>query len=59
MQFASRIGCIVDGKAKEPISINNLFFLGGPHSLRGFMTAGAGPHIEGCATGTRVCVLIH
>lgn len=50
-QFCSRIGVISSGKLSPNIPISNLFILGGPQTLRGFVMAGAGSHIDGTATG--------
>lgn len=33
------------------LGLSDMFYLGGPLSLRGFQTRGAGPHSDGDATG--------
>lgn len=50
-QFCSRVGVINSGKMSPNVPISNLFTLGGPQSLRGFVMAGAGEHVDGVATG--------
>lgn len=52
LQFVGRLGNIVDLGNKERVSISDAFFLGGPQTLRGFYTAGAGEHKEGAAVGS-------
>jgi len=52
LQFCARLGTIVDMGNKLKVPISDAFFLGGPQSLRGFMTAGAGEQKEGAATGS-------
>lgn len=54
LQLSGRIGIILNDKLKEAIPINQLFFPGGPQSLRGFEAAGACPHREGVAVGCQV-----
>ncbi|XP_058821418.1 SAM50-like protein CG7639 [Topomyia yanbarensis] len=51
LQMCGRVGVIVNDKLKESIPINQLFFPGGPQSLRGFEIAGACPYREGVAVG--------
>lgn len=50
-QFCTRIGLIRPAKMSPPVPISSLFTLGGPQSLRGYVMAGAGEHIDGVATG--------
>lgn len=50
-QFCGRVGVIKAGKLSPNVPISSLFTLGGPQSLRGFMMAGAGEHVDGAATG--------
>lgn len=50
-QFCTRIGLLRPAKMSPPVPINSLFTLGGPQSLRGYVMAGAGEHIDGVATG--------
>lgn len=50
-QFCARAGIIKAGKLSPNVPISSLFTLGGPQSLRGFIMAGAGEHIDGAATG--------
>lgn len=51
MQFCSRLGIAKSGKLSSKIPLSNLFILGGPQTLRGFIMAGAGEHVDGAATG--------
>lgn len=50
-QFCGRVGIIKAGKLSPNVPISNLFILGGPQSLRGYLMAGAGEHVDGAATG--------
>lgn len=50
-QFTGRFG-ILKSNHMSKISINNLFTLGGPLSVRGFRHAGIGPREENCTVGT-------
>lgn len=54
MQMCGRIGMLINDKRKEAVPINQLFFPGGPQSLRGFEIAGAGPYRDGVAAGCQV-----
>lgn len=51
LQMCGRIGMLMNDKRKETIPINQLFFPGGPQSLRGFEIAGACPNRDGVAAG--------
>lgn len=51
LQMCGRVGMILNDKLKEGIPINQLFFPGGPQSLRGFEVAGACPYRDGVAAG--------
>uniref|UniRef100_A0A182JGX6 Bacterial surface antigen (D15) domain-containing protein n=1 Tax=Anopheles atroparvus TaxID=41427 RepID=A0A182JGX6_ANOAO len=51
LQVCGRIGTILHDKKKEAIPINQLFFPGGPQTLRGFELAGACPWRDGVAAG--------
>ncbi|XP_055637388.1 SAM50-like protein CG7639 isoform X2 [Toxorhynchites rutilus septentrionalis] len=51
LQMTGRIGVLFNDKLKEAIPINQLFFPGGPQSLRGFEVAGACSSREGVAAG--------
>lgn len=51
-QLCGRAGYILPSKMSPPVPISSLFTLGGPQSLRGYMMAGAGEHIENIATGS-------
>lgn len=50
-QFCGRAGYILPSKMSPAVPISSLFTLGGPQSLRGYIMAGAGEHIENIATG--------
>lgn len=50
-QFCARIGLLRPAKYSPPVPISSLFTLGGPQSLRGYVMAGAGEHVDGVATG--------
>lgn len=50
-QFCGRIGLLRPAKMSPPVPISSLFTLGGPQSLRGYLMAGAGEHVDGIATG--------
>lgn len=51
LQMCGRVGFLLNDKRKEAIPINQLFFPGGPQTLRGFEIAGACPYREGVAAG--------
>lgn len=51
LQMCGRIGMLMNDKRKETVPINQLFFPGGPQSLRGFEIAGACPYRDGVAAG--------
>lgn len=51
LQMCGRIGMLINDKRKEAVPINQLFFPGGPQSLRGFEIAGACPYRDGVAEG--------
>nr|XP_029718947.1 SAM50-like protein CG7639 [Aedes albopictus] len=51
LQLCGRFGMLLNDKRKETIPINQLFFPGGPQSLRGFEIAGACPYRDGVAAG--------
>ncbi|XP_003436026.2 SAM50-like protein CG7639 [Anopheles arabiensis] len=53
VQLCGRIGAILQDKRKESLPINQLFFPGGPQTLRGFELAGACPRRDGIAAGCR------
>lgn len=53
-QLCSRVGIIRSGTMSPNVPISNLFILGGPQTLRGFIMAGAGEHIDGVATGAHM-----
>lgn len=50
-QFCGRFGYILPAKMSPPVPISSLFTLGGPQSLRGYVMAGAGNHVDGIPTG--------
>lgn len=52
-QFCTRVGVITAGKLSPTIPINNLFILGGPQTIRGFMMGGAGQHEDSAVTGAQ------
>ncbi|XP_055602339.1 SAM50-like protein CG7639 [Uranotaenia lowii] len=51
LQLCGRAGILVNDKRKEAIPIYQLFYPGGPQSLRGFEQAGVGPHRDDVAEG--------
>lgn len=54
LQLVGRLGKIHENqRVMKPLTIDSLFFLGGPQSLRGFETARATPVEEGVPRGTR------
>jgi outer membrane protein insertion porin family len=54
VQLCGRLGKIHENpRVMKPLPIDNLFFLGGPQSLRGFRGAGATPVQDGVPRGTR------
>lgn len=55
-QFCARVGIIKQPKMAPEIPISNLFILGGPQTLRGYMMAGAGEHADGVATGANTYI---
>lgn len=50
-QLSFSNGVMTPLRRGEKISINDRFFLGGPLSLRGFNSRGAGPHTYDCSLG--------
>lgn len=50
-QFCGRIGLLRPAKMSPPVPISSLFTLGGPQTLRGYVMAGAGDHVDGVAIG--------
>lgn len=50
-QITFSSGCMVPWGEDKSIRISDRFFLGGPLSLRGFTTRGAGPQRDECAIG--------
>lgn len=50
-QFCARVGHLIPAKMSPPVPISNLFTLGGPQTLRGYVMAGANEHIDGIAKG--------
>lgn len=55
LQLCGRLGKIIENpKVMRPLSIDSLFFLGGPQSLRGFDGSGATTVQDGVARGSRV-----
>lgn len=50
-QFCARVGNLIPAKMSPPVPISNLFTLGGPQTLRGYVMAGAGEHVDGIAKG--------
>lgn len=55
LSFCGRVGKIYeDRRIMKPTPIDNLFFLGGPQSLRGFELGGATPIKDGVPQGSKV-----
>lgn len=52
-QFCTRVGIITAGKMSPSIPISNLFILGGPQTIRGFLMGGAGQHQDNTVTGAQ------
>lgn len=52
-QLCTRIGVITAGKMSPSIPLNNLFILGGPQTIRGFVMGGAGQHEDNTVTGAQ------
>lgn len=53
-QVCGRVGIIKETKQTTVLPINNLYYCGGPLTLRGFKYGGAGPVIEGTPIGAQV-----
>ena len=53
-QVCGRVGIIKETKRTTTLPINNLFYCGGPLTLRGFKFGGAGPLVEGTPIGAQV-----
>jgi len=54
IQLTGRVGKINDLGRSEPVTISDMFFLGGPQTLRGFYVAGAGKQVDGAAIGSNI-----
>lgn len=52
-QFCGRVGAVRETKQTTILPINNLFYCGGPLTLRGFKYGGAGPVIDGTPIGAQ------
>ncbi|XP_030568371.1 SAM50-like protein CG7639 [Drosophila novamexicana] len=52
-QFCARVGVLKETKKTTVLPINNLFYCGGPLTLRGFKYGGAGPVIDGTPIGAQ------
>lgn len=50
-QLCGRIGVVSPTKSSAELPISNLFYVGGPQTLRGFRFGGAGPLVDGTAIG--------
>lgn len=59
VQICGRLGIIRETKKTTTLPINNLFYCGGPLTLRGFKYGGAGPVVDGAALGAQVCIKMH
>lgn len=53
-QVCGRVGIIKETKQTTILPINNLYYCGGPLTLRGFKYGGAGPVVEGTPIGAQV-----
>lgn len=53
-QLCGRVGVIKETKQTTSLPLNNLFYCGGPLTLRGFHYGGAGPVVEGTPVGAHV-----
>ena len=53
-QLCARVGIIKETKHTTHLPVNNLFYCGGPLTLRGFKFGGAGPVVEGTPMGASV-----
>ncbi|XP_075169747.1 SAM50-like protein CG7639 [Haematobia irritans] len=52
-QFCGRLGVIKETKKTTVLPLSNLFYCGGPLTLRGFEYGGAGPVIDGTPIGAQ------
>ncbi|XP_065366963.1 SAM50-like protein CG7639 [Calliphora vicina] len=52
-QVCGRVGIIKETKKTTILPINNLYYCGGPLTLRGFKYGGAGPVVEGTPIGAQ------
>ncbi|XP_037827624.1 SAM50-like protein CG7639 [Lucilia sericata] len=52
-QVCGRVGIIKETKQTTVLPINNLYYCGGPLTLRGFKYGGAGPVVEGTPIGAQ------
>ncbi|EDW73896.1 uncharacterized protein Dwil_GK19448, isoform B [Drosophila willistoni] len=52
-QFCGRVGIMKETKNTTQLPISNLFYCGGPLTLRGFKFGGAGPVMEGTPIGAQ------
>ncbi|XP_055857569.1 SAM50-like protein CG7639 [Episyrphus balteatus] len=52
-QLCGRIGIVNPTKSSSDLPISNLFYVGGPQTLRGFRFGGAGPRVDGTAIGAQ------
>ncbi|KAM8713436.1 hypothetical protein ACLKA7_013708 [Drosophila subpalustris] len=52
-QFCGRVGVMKETKKTTMLPINNMFYCGGPLTLRGFKYGGAGPVIDGTPIGAQ------
>ena len=52
-QLTGRVGIIQSDKNAQSIPLSNMFILGGPLNVRGFLTGGIGDHVGGASVGAQ------
>lgn len=55
-QVCGRLGVIKETKKTTVLPLSNLFYCGGPLTLRGFEFGGAGPVVDGTPIGAQVSI---
>lgn len=56
-QLCGRIGIIKETRKTTVLPLSNLFYCGGPLTLRGFEFGGAGPIVDGTPIGAQVYLI--